>query len=146
MTIIMFNKSKPYVFVKGAFNGKTKTYGSCGVLLENDNLHIIQDYGRHPNEIIMVDIAGEIHATMSAVELAIKLGLDSIQIIHSHPGIKDWTTYSCKTNHPLIENYNARIRSAMRYIKIKFVDMKNVSNNEGNKIAEKLARQAVDLK
>lgn len=146
MTIIMFNKSKPYVFVKGAFNDKTKHYGAGGILLENDNLHLIQNYGLQINKAPMFDIEGEMKATMMAVEKAIKLGLDSIQIVHSHPGIKDWTTYSCKTNHPLIENYQAKIRSAMRYIKIKFVDVKNVSNNEGKEIAEKLARCAADLR
>ena len=146
MTLIMFNKSKPHVFVKGAFNDKTKHFGGGGILLENDNLHLIQTSGLQINKTPMVDIEGEMKATIMAVEKAVKLGLSSIQIIHSHPGIKEWTKYAYKPDNKIIESYKAKIRSRMRQINIRFVDIKNVSNGDGKEIAEKLARQAAHVK
>lgn len=146
MTIIMFNKSKPHVFVKGAFNDKTKHFGGGGILLENDNLHLIQTSGLQINKTPMVDIEGEMKATVMAVEKAVKLGLSSIQIIHSHPGIKEWTKYAYKPNNKIIESYQAKMRSRMNQINIKFVEAKNVSNGDGKEIADKLAKCATGIR
>lgn len=141
-----FDKTKPYAFIDGSFNADKNTYGWGGILLENYNLHLIQGSGRKKDEASMRNVAGEIHAALSAVELALDLGLNYIQIVYDYAGIEEWATLSWKRNNTYTKDYAAKMQDYMNHIDIDFIKVKGHSNIQGNEIADKLAKQAVGIK
>ena len=44
-----FDNKKPYAFIDGSFNTTTKQYSWGGILLENNNLHLIQGQDKQKN-------------------------------------------------------------------------------------------------
>lgn len=93
----------------------------------------------------MRNVAGEINAALSAVELAIKLKLGSITIIYDYNGIEKWAKLEWARNNKVTNSYVSKMRNYMKIIDIKFVKIKAHSGVQGNEIADRLAKQAVGI-
>lgn len=141
-----FDKTKPHAFIDGSYNEKTNYYGWGGILLENNNIHFIQGKGNKKTEKTMRNVAGEINAALSAVELAIELRLDSITLLYDYNGISAWANLEWARNNKVTESYANKMQDYMNLIDINFVKVEAHTGVEGNEIADRLAKQAVDIK
>lgn len=141
-----FNKNKPYAFVDGSFNKSTNRFAWGGILLENNNLHLIQGSKQDKKQSKLRNVAGEINASLEAVELAIKLNLKSIQIVYDYYGIEKWATLEWKRNNEYTKAYANKMQDFMNQIDITFVKVEGHTNIQGNEIADRLAKQVLGIK
>ena len=140
-----WDKTKPHAFIDGSFNPKTNTYGWGGILVENHNVHLIQGAGSEEEEISMRNIAGELHAARSAVDLAISLHLPEIQLLYDYIGIEKWATATWQRNTPKTKYYALLMQDKMNLIDISFIHVTAHTNIQGNEIADRLAKQSVGI-
>lgn len=137
----------PYAFVDGSYNDKTKTYGYGGILkvIEEEFAYILRGSGNESNMVGMRNVAGEVLGAIAAIEMAIKLELESINIYYDYMGIEEWATGNWKAGCYGTIAYVKFIKESRNKIKINFVKVKAHSNIEGNEIADKLAKEAVGI-
>ena len=135
-----------YAYIDGSFNKFTKYYGYGGFIMHNNQKYIIQGKGNDKNLAEMRNVAGEILACQEAVKKAIELGIKSIDIFYDYAGIEMWATGDWNRKKKSIENYYEYMQSVKSKIDINFKKVKGHSGNEGNEIADKLAKEAAGIK
>lgn len=114
-------------------------------MLENNNIHFIQGKGNKKTEKTMRNVAGEINAALSAVELAIELRLDSITLLYDYNDISAWANLEWARNNKVTESYANKMQDYMNLIDINFIKVEAHTGIKGNEIADRLAKQAVDI-
>ena len=139
------------VFVDGSWNNKTKTYGA-GICFIDSNGQIFHEFatgGNDPELAKSRNIAGECLAATFAIEMAEKMGLNEITIIHDYEGIAKWVVdspdkwkVSSVVSALYTETYEQVIEKGM---KIHFIWVRGHVGVEGNEIVDKLAKQGCGL-
>lgn len=137
---------KPYAFVDGSYNSRTKVYGYGGFLIARGEKHVLQGNGREPEMASMHNVAGEILGCMAAVEKALELGLDTLDVYYDYMGIEMWATGGWKRNKSGTAAYYEYMQSVKNKIKISFVKVKGHSGIEGNEEADRLAKEAAGVR
>ena len=135
----------PYAFVDGSYNSVTKVYGYGGFLIYNGEKHIIQGSGNDEEMAAMRNVAGEVLGSMSAVELAVKLGIPKLDIYYDYMGIEMWATGRWKRNKKGTIAYYNYMQEIKDKIDIRFVKVKGHSGIAGNEEADALAKQSVGI-
>lgn len=135
---------EPYAYVDGSFNNKAKLYG-CGVLLvaNNGQKYEATNNGNDSEMLKMHNVAGEILGVYEAVNLAIRLGLKSLTIIHDYEGLAKWVEGSWKCNKESTRLYRDFVLTAKQEIDIQFVWVRAHAGIQGNERADQLAKAAV---
>lgn len=90
------------------------------------------------------NVAGEIKAAISAINLAIELRAKSLTIYHDYQGISKWADGLWKTNNEYTRSYQNFVRLMRRKIDIKFVHVKGHSGDEFNELADALANKGYE--
>ena len=149
--IIMENEIKPRLdkgevvaFVDGSYDETIKAYGS-GVYLFVPNGDILEwnQKGNNEKYIDMKNVAGEIIASLMAIDWAWKNEYSVINVFHDYVGVEKWATGEWETNTGLGQFYVKSINAKKEIIKINFIHVKGHSNNKYNNIVDRLARNAV---
>ncbi|MDR2821564.1 MAG: ribonuclease H family protein [Mycoplasmataceae bacterium] len=142
ITNVKTKKSSIKAYVDGSFmNGK---YGS-GVLIVDANNKKITTYsfgGEKKDFLPARNVAGECLASLKAMQWALKNKVSNIEIIYDYIGIEKWIN-DWKTNEPISKFYKKEYESKYKgKINVKFVKVKSHTGNEGNEIADQLAKAA----
>jgi ribonuclease HI len=141
-------------YVDGSYNKDRNIYGSGVFLLSNDEEKEISESGNEPAMLDMWNVAGEVYASMLAINYAINAGYHKIIIYHDYTGIAGWVNgYSTNGKPSKIWNANeegAKIyknfgAEAKRSIEIDFVKVKAHSGDMYNNRADKLAKLAAQI-
>lgn len=133
---------RPYAFVDGSYNIATKVYGYGGFLRDGENEYVIMGSGDDEELASMRNVAGEILGSMKAVEKAVELGLDRLDIYFDYQGIKEWAEGTWKRNKKGTICYYEFMQEMKKKIDIKFIKVKGHSGVEGNERADALAKKA----
>lgn len=115
-----------YVAVAGGFNEETKTISmSMTKLGENVNTQYLGLFPKNLNEQYNQSkrIAGEIFATMSAINQAIKDGIPNIVIIYNYVGVERWATKEWRAESLIAKRYIDYLKQAQKYIDIQYVKL-----------------------
>ena len=138
-------KSDSYAYVDGSFNIATGVYGFGGFLMHNGNKYILSGSGDDAEMASMRNVAGEILGSMAAVEKALELGIESVDIYFDYMGIRAWALGEWKRNKKGTIAYYDYMQSVRDKITIHFIKVKGHSGVEGNEEADMLAKKAVGL-
>ncbi|HHW94975.1 MAG TPA: RNase H [Mogibacterium sp.] len=137
-------------YVDGSYDDATKRF-SCGAVIvktdEKGNSDIEElssvfddeEFAKHRN------VAGEVMGAKLAIKHCLENSIDSITICHDYEGIEKWANGLWKANALLTQDYKAYIADARQKIKIDFIKIKAHSGDKYNEMADKLAKQALNM-
>lgn len=113
-----------YVAVAGGFNDETQTI-TMGMLQfnEEENKEFVLQFPKSLNEQYLQSkrIAGEIYATMSAINQAIKDNIPNITILYHYVGVERWATGEWQAEAEVAKRYLKYLEQAQKYIQIQYL-------------------------
>lgn len=139
--------NKIEIYVDGSWNEKLKQYGYAFVAVKNNKVLDTYYYkGNNSRYIESRNIAGEIVATLKAINYAIENGYNVVEIFYDYQGIEAWATGRWAAKKPISEAYVHHIKKLLSQIKITFTKVKAHSGNNFNNQADNLAKRGAKLK
>lgn len=87
------------------------------------------------------NIAGEINSAMMAMHTAKMLGKNKVTIIYDYAGIEEWAVGSWSAKTDLAKKYKQFYDNIKQFIDVEFVKVKGHTGNEGNEMADKIAKR-----
>lgn len=93
----------------------------------------------------MHNVAGELYGAVLATQFAIKNGFKEILIIYDYHGIEKWVTGEWKSKNKFTQSYAKKMSELSERITIKFKKVKAHSGNTYNCIADKLAKDSLEM-
>ena len=133
-------------YVDGSFDSSTNTYGSGVVILKNGNIiEQLSIKGDNEELLSMNNVAGEINAALLAMKYCYNNNYDNLTIYYDYNGIEKWATGEWKANKKGTQEYRQLANLYAKRLNIKFVKVKAHSGNQYNELADKLAKQSINL-
>lgn len=121
-----------YVAVAGGFNDETQTI-TMGMLQfnEEENKEFVLQFPKSLNKQYLQSkrIAGEIYATMSAINQAIKDGIPNITILYHYVGVERWATGEWQAEAEVAKRYLKYLEQAQKYIQIQYLKIDREDEN-----------------
>lgn len=132
-------------YVDGSFDVDTGDFAYGLVLIDDQgNEETFNGAMNHPEYSLNRNVAGEVFASMKAIELAIERNKKKVYIHFDYMGIKAWAEGTWKTNKELTQKYKAFVEEKRDLIEIEFIKVKAHSNDKYNDMADSLAKKALD--
>lgn len=131
-------------YVDGSYSEKIDTY-AFGLVLCEPNGNVLKFSGRatNPNYTTSRNVAGELSATLHALNFAFNNGYAQITIVYDYEGIEKWTTGEWKANADIAKEYVSRVKEYKQHINIIFHKVKGHSGCKYNELADQLAKSAL---
>lgn len=147
-------QSEVYAYVDGSFNDKAKITGGGGVLYWNGEEFPFALKTIQKELTEMRNVGGEILGVIAAINTvkeivhshiltAKEMGLDKIRIYHDYQGISSWVDGSWQTNKTATKAYKEFVQNSG--LDISFTKVAAHTGNEGNEIADIIAKYSVGL-
>lgn len=133
------------VYVDGSYNSVTEEFSYGMVVLLEDREETFCEKYEDSELSSMHNVAGEIKGAEAAMRYAIEHGIKQIAIYHDYEGIAKWCTGEWKTNKKGTKAYRAFYEEASKKVTVKFVKVTGHSGDRYNDMADRLAREALDL-
>ena len=121
----------------------TETGYGAVILFDGEIIHTIK--GSSKKYIDMRNVAGELFAAAVSIKWALDNGYQSISLHHDYSGIAHWAKGEWKTNQEGTINYKKFIDDISKRINISFVKVKGHSGDTYNNMADKLAKEALQV-
>ncbi|WP_075780052.1 viroplasmin family protein [Marinitoga sp. 1137] len=140
------NPDKVVAYVDGSYDAKEKVYGSGIYIIHNGIKKEFYKYGNDQNFLSTRNIAGEIIATLLALEYAKQNNAKEIDIYYDYQGIKKWAIGEWKTKSDIAKVYKIKFEEYKKIMNINFYKIESHTNNPGNTKADELAKKAIKEK
>ncbi len=133
-----------HAYIDGSFSTKQQEAGyGVVILFDGEIIHTIK--GSSKKYIDMRNVAGELFAAAVSIKWALDNGYQSISLHHDYSGIAHWAKGEWKTNQEGTINYKKFIDDISKKINISFVKVKGHSGDTYNDMADKLAKEALQV-
>jgi len=130
------------IYVDGSYDNNKKQYSWGFAVYDGPTvIHTSSGVGKDANAVAIRNVAGELEATIEAVQWAENQEVDTITIHHDYIGISEWATGKWKTNNTITQNYAHFISSYLQWVK--FNKVAGHTGVAGNELADKLAGEAL---
>lgn len=142
---IFADKNRLIVFVDGSFSGNSGGWGFC--IYNNDNKELFRAFGQVPSNLLHLrNVAGELMATLNAVQECINRGYKAINLCYDFIGIYKYFSTDWAPNDNFTKNYILHLKDLSKKIDIHFYKVPSHSGIEGNDLADILAKKGAGLK
>lgn len=128
-------------YVDGSY--KDNRFGVGCYCLTNDGTYKLKASG--VDTFNMHNVAGELYGAVIATQFAIKNGFKEILIVYDYHGIEKWVTGEWKSKNKFTQSYVKKMSELSKKITIKFKKVKAHSGNTYNYIADKLAKESLEV-
>lgn len=138
-------KTEAWAYVDGSFDLKTKRYSYGMIISDGKNEYEFYNSFENAEMASMRNVAGEITASMSAINFCLERKIKSVTIFYDYEGIERWANGEWKTNKEHTKNYAEFVKNARSSVEIVFKKVKGHSGDKYNDRADFLAKKALDL-
>lgn len=131
-------------YVDGSFDVANKSYGSGGVLIKGGE--VIDSFsikGTNPENVSMRNVAGEIEASMYAMQYCADNGYEKLILYFDYNGIEKWCTGEWKANKTGTKEYKRFYEGIKDKVDVSFVKVKAHTGVEYNEMADRLAKESI---
>lgn len=142
-------KGITYAYVDGSYNTVTGKYGYAVVIVRDDVIiHIENGCGFDKSEKNIRQIAGELEASIKAIEYAVKNRLKQITIVHDYLGVCFHATGEWERKDMSSKIYYEKINSLIKEgeIKVDFLKVDSHTGNLFNEVVDEFAKASIDVK
>lgn len=132
-------------YVDGSYDVASGRYSGGAVIVDGDSVTELKQAYNDGDQSQLRNVAGEIMGARLAVDYCISKGYEAVTIYHDYEGVGKWGDNLWKANLEMTQSYKAYIADARKKIAIKFVKVKAHAGNKYNEMADKLAKNALDI-
>ena len=142
-------QNKRWQFIRqedGSYHIRRHVYGWGVVILSGETPVTLRGSGDEADYLPARNVAGEVFASLHAMQWAVEHGYTSIRIFYDYEGICKWATGDWKTNTPISIMYANTVRET--YAPKLHVTFEKVEAHTGvmyNEMADQVAKSAVGL-
>lgn len=134
------------IYVDGSYHIRKHIYGWGVVLLTGEAQQTLSGWGDEADYLSARNVAGEIFASLNALQWAVDHGYTSVRIFHDYEGIAKWATGDWRTNTPISIMYAAKVREIYApKLMISFCKVEAHTGVQYNELADRLAKAAVGI-
>lgn len=138
------DKDSVIAYIDGSYSKKDKKYGVGIVYITDEKIEEI--YKDFDDEFhIHRNVAGEVKASVGAINKAISEGKKTIYIHYDYQGIESWAKGDWKRNNELTKRYYKFFQKAKEKIDVHFIKVKAHSNDKYNDMADALAKKSLGI-
>ena len=136
---------EPKCYIDGSYDDKSGNYSFGGVLIINDQLVEFKrkfesdEYSQYRN------VAGEIRGASYIINYCVNRGIKKLHIFYDYIGIENWYKGIWKANTSIAIKYVEYANKVRNKIDVIFHKVKSHTNNKYNDLADKLAKNALDI-
>lgn len=132
-------------YVDGSYNIETTHYG-CGVVLfvRGQEISMKKEFS-DPDMALMRNVAGEIEGAKMAMSYCAENNIEELDLYYDYEGVEKWCTGEWKTNKDGTIEYKRFYDEIKRTVSVNFMKVKGHSGDKYNDLADKLAKEAVDV-
>lgn len=137
-------RDKLLAYVDGSFSNILKTYSAAAIYVINDELIDKESKAYNDKENLSIrNVAGEIKASMMAINYAIKNDYDEINIFYDYEGIRSWAMGYWKTNKEATKDYKKFFDEHNDKVKVNFYKVEAHTGEKYNEMADSLAKETL---
>ncbi len=129
------------IYVDGSYRSGRYSWGYA-VYSKGELLHCDKGLGMDEEAAAIRNVAGELAATVQAVEWALREGLERVYIHHDYSGISAWAEGSWQAKNKFTQAYARFMRKQSSLVR--FVKVAGHTGVAGNEMADQLAKAALD--
>lgn len=142
----IINKEQIKIYVDGSYSNKMKSYSYGFVVIDNDKIIYQEKKNFYDIEgVALRNVSGELKGSEEAINYALNNNYKSIEICFDYEGIRSWALGLWRRNNNITKNYHYFIQNKINLIEINFIKVKSHSNNIYNNLADKLAKEALNI-
>lgn len=136
---------EPVCYIDGSYDEKTNSYSFGGVLIYNGKEYefkrkfLSDEYSLHRN------VSGEIRGASYIINYSLKRGIKKLHIFYDYVGIEKWYKGEWKANTNIAIKYQKFAQDVKDKIEVVFHKVKSHTNDKYNDLADRLAKEALDL-
>lgn len=141
-TIVADNAAGYNIYVDGSYDKTAAAYGwGFAVYQDGELVHTASGRGTDAEAAKTHNVAGELAATVNAVQWALDNNIKPVIIHHDYSGIAEWAQRRWKTNNKITGDYAAFMQPHCAWVR--FNKVAGHTGVPGNELADKLAKQAL---
>jgi ribonuclease HI len=124
------------IYVDGSY---LKRRVGFGVVILKDGAKIQEFFGRVTEDTSTRQVAGELVATMTALDWCQQNDIREVEIFYDYTGIEKWAKKKWQANLPLTQRYQAYMQATP--VKVRFRKVESHTGNTWNDVADELAKK-----
>lgn len=146
-----FGVTNPIAFVDGSFSDEKGAYAYGVVIIEDPTATEVSEIhlsGKDNDECWLEsrNVAGEVLASIVAIQYALREGFDKLTIFHDYNGISNWANGSWKATKRVSKDYQEMVEQARNAgLFLDFQKVKGHSNNYYNDMVDTLAKTELGI-